>query len=155
MNRKIVIGTMFFLVLAMLATPVMAIGPWQAEGVGNNPHIKVNEEKQVVVLDNPNIDIAWHAEVESENVWFSMDHIQYLSATKAKINNAEPASMELFMAISSDPEVALEYENKWIFFTYDGFMGFLLALNFLPADALQIASQYPDGLYYRYINVGQ
>jgi len=143
--------------VAMLATPVMAIGPWQAEEVGSNPNLHADEEPwKVVVLDTSNVDIQWNDYgIESDNVWRSADREQYLSASNAKIKNAVLGSFELFVSMATDPEVASEYENKWIFLTHDGFMVYLLALGFSPIDAAQIASQYPDGLYYRYINVGQ
>jgi hypothetical protein len=154
---KVVVSIVVLMAVTMFATPVMAIGPWQAEEVGNNQQLHAVEESwKVVVLDAPNVDNQWNDYgVESDNVWRSADREQYLSASNAKINNAVLGSFGLFMSMATDPEVALEYENKWIFLTYYGFMGFLLAAGFSEFEAEQIASQYPDGVYYRYINVGQ
>ncbi len=93
--------------LAMFATPVMAIGPWQA--------VEVNDNDNFFVLFGGVGNRRGAA--EGTNVWAATEDFsvewkwRYPSEEKGQMNNAlVPATVtELILYISE------EYDNKWIF----------------------------------------
>ena len=165
--------------VAMLATPVMAIGPMKALEVGKNPNLTMTVTgyngvintrgnaggNVITVLDPRGVWIKWN--------WFSA------SAGKGKFNNAieaGPPDVPIFDILSADTEAFIngeetELENKWIFMSpegsgkqipspigthglvfwmYWGLAGGIAAMPDSAIFAAEMAALYPDGIYWKY-----
>jgi len=148
-----------FLLLAVMATPVMAkpIGPQKAV---NNPHIMITPEGVELVLPS-GVILEWMADTEAG----AIDFVLIFDASKFKIPNAMPLTMSDLMGLMLDPEAALEAENVWGYIPYNVLVE-LFILEIMAADptltyeqaqaiAIQMASMWPEGIYVRFVNVGK
>lgn len=126
MNKKLLMFTLIPLVLLVIVTPGMAIGPQKAE---KNPHIEIfppdpgpppTSGAADLILPS-GADHSWMADTSEMGI----DIMHILDASKAKIPNAYTIDITLLMAWLMNPELPLEYENKW------GYMSFatLLAMS--------------------------
>ena len=132
MNKKVMMFAITLLALAMLVTPVMAIGPQKAK---NNPNLVETPFSVQLHLPSGGFN-EWIAEVPL--------HIQLLTASKFKIKNA-------IVATSPDDIV----ENKWIYMSSEVFEAYLIPIlgeDFANHVAFVI---YPDGVYYKSVHVGK
>lgn len=163
MKKAVLVIAVALMAVAMLATPVMAIGPWEA--VDSNPNLGVLRG----VLTLPHEDgptIRWHddSSVVGDNIYKGRDITMYRPATKAdvdgEIKNAAIALMEwdgpptypatnIFTGrLGTDNALALEYENKWIY------MSNAYVLKFFGPEGPAFAALWPYGVYYKYVNIG-
>lgn len=109
MSRKILGIIAAFIIITVLATPVMAIGPDNAAEVGKNKNL-TGFTGQGVMNDNPSGNtILWGAQ---GRILLSMP------ATKGtgRMNNAIIANFATFSVMFTDPS----YANKWIYLSGDG-----------------------------------
>ena len=132
MDKKVMMFAVTLLALAMLVTPVMAIGPQKAK---NNPN-----------LVETDFSVQLHLPSEGFNEWIVEVplHIQLLNASKFKIKNA-------IVATSPDDIV----ENKWIYMSSEVFFEYLTPI--LGEDMAHYVAFviYPDGVYYKFVYVGK
>jgi len=138
------------LVLAgLMSAPVMAksIGPQNAV---NNPHITVAPEGVELLLPS-GVVLEWMADSEVS----AIDSMHALDASKVHIPNAMVLSADDLMGLMTDPEAALEAENKWGYVSYDVLVELLVLEGFSQEDAEQMASMWLDGVYVRFVNVGK
>jgi hypothetical protein len=136
MNKKALTLFMGLLTLAMLAAPVMAIGPQNSK--------------------NPNVDflpygVSLPAPSGIVNEWVNYGtpipkHFTWMSASEFKIGKA--------IEITSTSEVA-NLENKWIFFSMVLWETWMIEHGIPAPIAHMIASRYPEGVYYRESWIGQ
>ncbi len=140
MNRKLLGIAVAILAVAMLASPVMAIGPQNAE---KNP----NAQFWIgwVQLSLPNGQLTEWIPSAVGNLL-----IQHKSADDFKINNA----LELSINTPADLGTFLAAENKWVYLSQNSYGNFLLFTG-LPLELIPaIVSMYPNGLYIRMVLVG-
>jgi hypothetical protein len=165
MNKKILMFAVVLLSLAMLATPVLAIGPWQALEVGNNPNLYLPEDSPfdnvAVRVRTPSGTINfWQADVSQD----LFNHQIWLDASKAKIGNAvvvpefDPNAnpfTQLLVQILVDPEISQAYEQKWLYLSFHNVISFLVILGTPLEEAVATATIHtPKGVYYMYMAVG-
>jgi len=140
MNRKVLGFAVVLMAVAMLATPVLAIGPQNAV---NNP----NAEFPVygVGINSPS---GMHQE------WVNVinKHLMWMDAGDFKIKNA--------FVVSSISQVS-GMENKWLFFSASIFGDWLAFIyGAAPGTPAHIGlhmwalQNYPYGVYYREVLVG-
>ena len=136
MNKKILMIFVALMVVAMLATPVMAIGPQNVEK-SNNPNIKSTDFS--VQIFSPSGVI---------NEWIINDpsHVQIKKATDFYIGNAIV------------PSIASEIlYNKWNLLTEDVFMEFLITIAGFEPDLAYYVSHVvlAGGIYYKEVYIGK
>jgi len=137
------------LLVGLMLVPVMAksIGPQNAV---NNPHIMIAPEGVELLLPSGVVQ-EWMADTEVG----AMDFMHVLDASKAHIPNAMPLSVDDLIGLMTDPEGALEYENKWGYISYDVLVGLLMLEGFTREQAEEMASMWPEGVYVRFVNMGK
>ena len=151
MNRKLLMFTLISLVLLVMVAPVMAkpIGPQKA--LGKNPHIVPTAEGVEALLPSGGFH-SWTADTE---FWY-MDFVHGLDASKAKIPNASPLTIEDIMELMTNETAALEVENKWGYVSYEVLVEIFIVLEGLtPEEAEAMAAMWPEGIYIRFVNVGK
>ena len=87
MNKKILMFAVVLFGLVMLINPVLAIGPWQALDVGNNPNLfvpAVASDSDLRVRPPSGTINYWTADLSSS----LFDHQLWIDARKGKIGNA-------------------------------------------------------------------
>jgi hypothetical protein len=139
-------------VVAMLATPALAVGP--AKSAEKNPNVSLNVAGEAV-MDNPS---------GSRIVWGEDEIFFWLDASKAKgvMNNAINADLATLQDMAANPDA---YDQKWVYLSGEHygnmFMGHgmfywvLRALGYSSADALAIAlDRAPNGFYLRSHDLG-
>jgi hypothetical protein len=124
------------LTLAMPATPVIAIGPENAE---NNPN-----------TDLLPYGVGLPAPSGMINEWVNHGppvpkHFMWMDASEFKINHA--------YEVTSTSEVS-GLENKWVFFSMAIFETWIVEHGIPAGIAHMIALRHPDGVYYREVWVG-
>jgi hypothetical protein len=139
MNKKTVVFVVT-LILAMLATPVLAIGPQNAE---SNPNVSF--PSYGVALDSPSgMQQEWVNGIDKHLMW--MD-------ARAFHRNA---------FVVKDISHVAEKENDWLFFSaviYGDWLTFVLGAT--PGTPQYIGlhmwalSNFPEGVYYREVLVGK
>ena len=108
MNRKFLGISVFLVVVALLVSPVVAIGPKKAAEVGNNKNLMGGSGS--VINDNPSGNtLLWGAQ---GRILLSM----IASKGEGRMNNAIIANFATLSVIFSNPE----YANKWIYLSGDG-----------------------------------
>jgi hypothetical protein len=146
---KLMAAFVLLLVTAM-CVPVMAksIGPQNA---ANNPHITVAPGEGVELLLPSGVVLEWMADTEVG----AIDFMHILDASKAHIPNAMVLSVDDLLGLMTDPEAALEVENKWGFVSYEVMVELFMLEGFSEEEAEAMASMWPEGVYARFVNVGK
>jgi len=143
-------ATSVLLFLALMTAPVMAktIGPQKA--VEKNPHIIQTPDGVELLLPSGGAN-EWMADTEMG----ALDFIHILDASKAKIPNAVPLNVSDLIGLMTDPEAALEAENKWAYISFDVLVELFMLEGFSEEEAEEMASPWPKGIYARFVNVGK
>ena len=168
----------FLLAVAMLTTPVMAMGPTKALEVGNNPNLKPTLTGNGAVINCGNSGNTVITVLDPRGVWIKWNWFS-ASAGKGKFKNAVnagPAPPEpgvpIFDIMEADTQAFLngeetQLENKWIFMSPEGsgkqFMGHGMAywmywglaggMDAMPDSAIfaaEEAAKSPDGIFWKY-----
>ncbi len=137
MKKRAFVLVTGLLAIAMLASPVFAIGPENAE---NNPNIELRIYG--VTLEAPSGMI---------NEWVNHGppvpkHFMWMDAREFKRGNA--------YEVTSTSEVS-GLENKWLFFSMEIWEAWMVQHGIPGRIAHMIALGYPEGVYYREVWVGQ
>jgi hypothetical protein len=164
MNRKILMFAVALFSLVMLATPVLAIGPWQALEVGNNPNVFLPEGTSydaAVRIRPPSGTINYWQDDLSQNIF---NHQIWIDASKAEIGNAivipefDPTSnpfTQLLVQILVNPEISQAYEHKWLYLSFNNVISFMVITGTPLEEAIALAAIHnPQGAYYMYMAVG-
>ena len=130
LKSKILLLAALFLIIAMLATPVMAIGP---------THVPENKNPNLV-SNPPNTQIWLPSGVMNE--WIATNifgdiKVTLKDAAKFQIKTAIPQTLP------GDIPVFLATENQWFYWTQDLFAIFLMGGGYDPA----VADPYVEGVY--------
>jgi hypothetical protein len=139
MNRKLLGFAVFLLAVAMLATPVMAIGPTNAEG--KNPY---------VVIHGFNTQMWLPSGVMNE--WIENPMLPGPVAVTVK-DAAKFQIKDVYAIDSTDFAVVGQIfliENQWVKLSQGAFATMLMMLGFSPSGA----DGYPDGIYIKLVYVG-
>jgi len=123
--------------VAMLATPVLAIGPINAE---NNPNI-------MFLPDGVGLKLPSHMSQQ----WYQAGgkHLMIKDAREFKINNA--------LVVTSISQ-ATQNENKWLFFSVPMFAQWVVLHSPgmpYPVALGVVTATWPQGVYYREVFVGK
>ena len=147
MYKKLLMFTLIPLVLLVMVGPAMAIGPQKAE---KNPNIEITPEGVELILPSGVVN-EWMADTEIG----VMDFIHMLDASKFKIRNALPLTIEDLKTLFIDPEAALEVENKWGYIPIDVLVKLFIWMGYPEEVVGEIASMWPEGIYVKFVNVGK
>jgi hypothetical protein len=149
MKGKLLVPFVILLV-SLMSVPVMArsVGPQNAV---NNPQIMIVPGEGVELLLPNGVVLEWLADTEVSAV----DFMHILDASKAHIPNAMVLSLDDLMVLTTDPEAALELENKWGFVSYQVMVELFMLEGFSEEEAEALASMWPEGVYARFVNVGK
>ena len=147
MNMKLLMFTLIPLVLLVMVAPAVAIGPQKAV---KNPNIMITPEGVELLLPSGGFN-EWVADTE---IWY-MDFMHGLDASKAKIPNALTLTIADIMELMTDPEAALEAENKWGYVSHDVLVELFILEGLTPEEAEAMAAMWPEGIYVRFVNVGK
>ena len=142
------IAAYVLLVLSLLAGPAMArpIGPGNAT---NNPNI-IMHNGETVLLTPGGVQNEWR---DTEAGVFDFFHI--LNASKTELQRVTTFDLAEIVALLMDPVKALEFENKWGYMSQETLLGVLLLMGTPQAQAKAIAAMWPEGMYFRFHNVGK
>ena len=151
MNKRLLMFTLIPLVLSVMVSPARAIGPQKAE---KNPNITPTPDRVILRLPG-GVQNEWMTDTEIG----VMDFIHILNASKgegkAKIR-AAPLTFDDLFDMFTNPEAALEVENKWGYIPHDVFVQLLTGLMGLsPDEAEAWAAAWPEGMYVMFVNVGK
>ena len=130
MKKAVLAVAVAVFALAMLATPVLAIGPQNAEG--KNPNLVVYNGGMIAELWLPSGMMNEFLNMEG----FPAGRVTILDASKANIVNAPDAVT---------PFDAMDYENKWFHLSEEQFA------ELLAAFGLESPNDYPDGVYMKLV----
>lgn len=134
MNKKILGIFIAVLAVAMLATPVLAIGPKNA--IGKNPNVEIHDFNTQMWLPSGVMNEWIENPAQPGPIVVTVK-----DAAKFQIKSA---------IVATNPLEALMTENKWLYLN-QGLFAALLGI--LGADP-DIAMGYPDGVYMRVVYVG-
>jgi len=150
MNKRLLLFTLMPLVLLVMLVPAMAkpIGPQKAV---KNPNIMITPGEGVELMLPSGGFNEWVADTE---VWY-VDFMHGLDASKAKIPNALPLTIDDIIELMTVPEAALEAENKWGYVSYEVLVDLFIMEGMDPVDAEAMAAMWPEGIYFRFVNVGK
>ncbi len=162
--KKVLVIAVLLLTVAMLAAPVMAIGPNTAVEKGKNPNLSGGPGpggSTLAFLDTPSdTSILFITRQDNPDLIF---FLMTASRGKGRMNNAIVASGANWMSIAQNPD---DYANKWIYLsgesggnTWDkpndnpdvGSHGMLYwqlrAMGIPHTAAYEDALMHPDGVY--------
>ncbi len=147
-NKVIAISVLFM--LASVAVPIMAkpIGPQKA--AGKNPNLMSTPEGVEILSPSGGFQ-SWTNDTE---FWYT-DFMNGLDASKAKIPNALALTIADIIEMMTDPEVALEAENKWGYISYEVLVDLFILEGYSPEEAEETAAMWPEGVYVRFVNVAK
>jgi hypothetical protein len=137
MNKKVLGIAVFLMAVAMLATPVMAIGPINAEG--KNPH---------VVIHGFNTQMWLPSGVMNE--WIENPALP--GPVVVTVKDAAKFQIKTAYVIENPAMIGMAFvmENQWLWLSQGAFAAFLALLGFDPANA----AGFPDGIYMQMVYVG-
>lgn len=150
MNKKLLMFTLIPLVLLMMVTPAMAIGPQKAE---KNPRNTITPEGAETLLPSGGFH-SWTADTEA---WY-IDYEHGVDASKAKglARRATAITLADIMEVMMDPEAALAAENTWFYVSYEVLVEMMMTLGGLTQEEAEaMAATWPEGVYVRFVNVGK
>jgi hypothetical protein len=139
-KKNILVFALALMAVAMLVSPVLALGP--EEAVGKNPNMMPPAPWGIDMALENGVHHGWITVTPIPKTELS------LNAQTFKIKNAivitEPFQI-------NNPEL----ENKWLFITQSIWYDYLIMMGTPPPLAEYIASMSPEGLYYKWNYVGQ
>jgi hypothetical protein len=150
MNKRIIGIAITLLAVAMLASPVMAIGPLNAEKVANNPHLTGDANTGLVFMTEvAGNTFMWFNNPSS--IYFGMIyHDADTTIGEGRINNAIIVDLAIFSTITGNPE----YCNKWLYFSNEplqalGGHSILWALGqyAMGGQGDLLVANHPNGIY--------
>lgn len=137
MNKTVLIIVVALMASAMIATPVLAIGPENA--TGQNPNLVMRGYGPS--LRTPSgMTIEWilAAPIPQQNM--------FMSAANFKIKTA---------FVVTDTSQVDGMENKWLYFD-QYILAQMLVIWHIPPQAIPfILQQFPQGMYFKWVEVGQ
>ncbi|MDH5440905.1 MAG: hypothetical protein OEZ48_12710 [Candidatus Bathyarchaeota archaeon] len=154
MNKKLLMLTMIPLVLSVMVTPVMAIGPQNAE---KNPRRSEPAPGEVEILLPSGVGSGWVVNPELG----VMDCWHFKDASKFKIRNAPTLGLDDLINLFGLGD--LTYENKWCILGLGVLSDFIDLLVFMGEISeaegevmkAEFEEAFPEGMYFMFVNVGK
>ena len=116
MNRKFLGIAVTLLAIALLASPVVAIGPQKAAEVGNNPHMVGDGSSGLVFMTGASGNTFMWFNNPSSDKYGMIYHDADTAIGEGRVNNALIVDWDMFMDMDSDGHPELYY-NKWLYFS--------------------------------------
>ncbi len=146
--KKLLMFTLIPLVLSVIAvSSVAAIGPQKAQ---KNPYLAVMPEGVALRLPG-GVQQEWVADARISLI----DFMHLLDPSKHKIRKAILPTFEELKAMFTDPEAAVEVENKWGYISHDILVEILTWMGYPEEEVDAIAAMWPIGVYIMFLNVGK
>ena len=158
MNKKVFGFAVFMMAAAMLASPVMAIGPWRAAQVSGNDNFFVLYGGLVNNRGAAGDSNVWALSYTGE-CWVEWKWRDPLEA-KGLMNNAlTPTTLTELVSY-----IGVDYDNKWIFLSGDasgqpnqvmghGMFYWLLYYAFGESAATGMVIMFPNGALWMHNNI--
>jgi len=141
MNGKILGIFIAVLAVAMLATPVLAIGPKKTEG--KNPHVEIHDF-------NTQINTQMWLPSGVMNEWIENSSLP--GPIVVTVKDAAKFQIKKAYVIDDPAMIGMVFgmENQWVKLSKEALAIFLGIVGFDPA----LAEGYPDGIYIQMVYVG-
>jgi hypothetical protein len=164
MNVKVLGISVFIMAIALLVSPVLAIGPTKPLKVGNNPKFQGNIATGLVEIDAAENSLLW---INAVGMFM---HDAKATTGMGRMNNAIIADISILMAMGADFEA---YSKMWIFLSGDnsgnswnnpfdnpdaGTHGMLYWFGeavFGPGYGADLVAEHPDGVFITWNLVGK
>jgi hypothetical protein len=148
MNKKFLMVAFIPLVLSLMVTPVMAIGPHNAE---KNPHRTELAPGEVEFLLPSGVTHGWGG---------IMDHRHIKDASRFSIPKAPTLTADDLINVNSGD---LTYENKWCMLPLQAILDaidLMVSWGAIPEDVgelmkAEFVATFPEGYYLMFVNVGE
>ena len=139
MNKKVLGVFVGLLAMAMLATPVLAIGPQKTEG--KNPHVEIHGFNTQMWLPSGVMN-EWIENPDQPGpiVVTAKDAAKFQIKNAYVIDDPDPEMVEMVFGM----------ENQWVKLSQAALATFLVMVGFDPAGA----DGYPAGIYIQMVYVG-
>lgn len=147
-SELMAISVLLFLALTVPSAMAKSIGPQKAV---DSPHFIITRQGTVEHLLPSGGAIEWTANTELGAV----DFVHLLDASKAKIPNTMPLTIPDLIGLMTNPEAALEFENKWGHISHADLVQLYIILGLSEEAAIEIASRWPEGAYVMFVNMGK
>ncbi|MFC1487780.1 hypothetical protein ACFLRN_08865 [Thermoproteota archaeon] len=150
MNKKILVVTITLLFVAILVTPVMAIGPTNAK---NNKNLVLQDGNQVWMKHGDRVFQEWNVDALGLKI-----RLMRLDASKVNIGNAEDASDWVIVPMTPSATFVklLMAETRWVYFDYEAMYNLLRGFGMPPGFANMVRAPFdPLGCYYKADIVGK
>lgn len=151
MNRKILGIAVTLLAIAMLASPVMAIGPQKAAEVGNNPNMVTDGTGGLAFMSNAGGNTFMWFNNQASEYYGMIYHDGDASTGEGRINNALVVDLATFYDMDVHPE---KYYNIWMFYSTEpvqalGGKSMLWALGQFAMGGAgdAIVANHPNGIF--------
>ncbi len=153
MNKKSLVFTLTFLVLSVMVSPVVAIGPQNAE---KNPHRTEPAPGELEFLLPSGVGNGWIIDLELG----TMDRWHFKNASKFKISKAPTLDVwDLVDMFSGD----LTYENTWCTIPLGvlvELINLMVSWGMIDPDVgeqmiAEFTATFPEGMYFMFVNVGE
>lgn len=153
MNKKLLMFALIPLVLSVMGTPAMAIGPHKAE---KNPHRSEPAPGEVEFLLPSGVGNGW---INDTDLGVT-DSWHFKNASKFKIRNAPALDfndlLDLFLFGN------LTYENKWCLIELEvlfALIDYMVDMGAMPPEMgeqmkAEFEAMFPEGMYFMFVNVG-
>jgi len=137
MNKKILGIFIAVLAVAMLATPVLAVGPKKTEG--KNPHVEIHGFNTQMWLPSGVM-----------NEW--IENPAYPGPIVVTVKDAAKFQIKNAYVIDNASDIGMIFgmENQWVKLSQEALAAFLFAVGFPPDGA----EDFPDGIYIQMVYVG-
>ena len=146
-KKKVLIVTFILLFVAVMVTPVFAIGPTKATP-GKNKNIVVQYDGVVWLKTKNQVFQEFNTNEETGYTY----RLMRLDASKAKIGNAEDGSTWVITPGTSGPTFMklVRAETNWVYFDYDAMYDLLRGFGMSDTMANAVRAPFdPLGCYYR------
>ena len=139
MNKKVLGVFVSLLAMAMLATPVLAIGPKKTEG--KNPHVEIHGFNTQMWLPSGVMN-EWIENPDQPGpiVVTAKDAAKFQIKNAYVIDDPDPTMVGMIFGM----------ENQWVKLSQAALTTFLVMVGFDPAGA----DGYPAGIYIQMVYVG-
>ncbi len=158
MKKAFLVIAMGLVIVGMLATPVMAFGPFQANDVGNNKNLLAMSEEDAI--------INYRGAASGFNTWVigeaAGDWLQWRFRDTRDAPGLMNNALVCHLTDVNPRFLMVDNENQWIYLSGDalgqpnrtpsghGTLYLYMAALFGPTYASEVAEVFPYGVFYMY-----
>ncbi len=148
MRKAVLVMATALMTLAILATPVLAIGPVKAQEVGHNPNLVGADGLAFLTNNGGNTFIWFNIPGKYQNMIY---HDADASIGGGRANTAVMANLAMLSVIAGNPD----YYNTWIFLSTDPSTGaggksvlwWFAEVAFGAGYGNILVANHPNGIY--------